>query len=94
LFDELAANPPAWPDPLEPATAVCCQALADALDALPPDDLAPECRDELNTRLNGVRGDCCRSVGFQGGACAPWGPPVPPELELELAELLAWGAAA
>lgn len=92
IFDALIENPPLWSEPLEPEALGCCTALVAALDASDPRTLDQECREQLDRRLNEVRFPCCPALDFQGQACAPWGPPVPPELDLE--QLLAWSAAA
>jgi hypothetical protein len=92
VFDDLAANPPLWTEPLEPQALACCKTLVGALDASDPSGIDMECRVELDARLNAVRIPCCPALEFQGQACAPWGPPGPPELDL--AQRLAWSAAA
>lgn len=92
IFDALVSDPPLWSDPLEPDALACCQTLVGALDASDPLGIDMDCRAELDGRLNAVRFPCCPALDFQGQACTPWGPPVPPELDLE--QLLAWSAAA
>jgi hypothetical protein len=91
IYDELAASTEPWSEPLDAEAISCCKMMVDALDVSPP-EIDAQCRAELDSRLNLLRGSCCRAVDFQGNACAPWGPPVPPELELEL--LLSWSAVA
>ncbi len=75
------------------ATQACCETVLQAL-SLPP-QLGAECFDSINTRFMqiAVRPKCCTDPSsWQHQACAPWGPPVPPELSLEA--LLEWSAAA
>lgn len=92
IYDELAASTDPWSEQLDAAALGCCKVLVDALDRVSPPEIDAQCFAELDSRLNLLRGSCCRTLEFQGNACAPWGPPVPPELELEL--LLSWVAAA
>jgi hypothetical protein len=91
IYDELAASTEPWSVQLSDVAVGCCKVLVDALDRVSPPEVDAQCLAELDSRLNLLRGSCCRALEFQG-TCAPWGPPVPPELELEL--LLSWGAVA
>jgi hypothetical protein len=91
IYDELAASPNSWSEQLDAVALGCCKVLVDAVEVSPP-EIDVQCRAELGSRLNLLRDSCCPAVEFQGNACAPWGPPVPPELDLE--RLLSGGAAA
>jgi hypothetical protein len=88
IYDELATST----EPLDAVAVGCCKVLVDALDRVSPPEVDAQCLAELDSRLNLLRGSCCPALESKGNACAPWGPPVPPELELEL--LLGWSAVA
>ncbi len=71
----------------------CCEAMLEELTQL--QHANAECYQHLWNRVMqpGVRPQCCNDPStWQHQACAPWGPPVPPELSL--AALLQWGTAA
>jgi hypothetical protein len=73
------------------ANKPCCQAV---LDSLVNGESSYVCLSELNERFmrSPARAVCCSQENWSYPACAPWGPPVPPELSL--ATLLKWEAAA
>ena len=79
--------------PVTAATTACCDTVIATLDQLRPADAV--CYDSINTRFlrGGARTGCCADPStWVHQACAPWGPPVPPELTQDA--LLAWSLAA
>ena len=82
--------------PLSDAGEACCDTVVVGFDDLRLSNA--ECFGDLNRRFmaSGVRGRCCSDQAtWSHLACTPWGPPVPPELSAESAELLrAWSLAA
>jgi hypothetical protein len=72
---------------LDEAGLACCLGVREGLSEL--QKVAAECYRDLNRRFTGTaaRSECCKdSSTWTEIACAPWGPPVPPELSAELLE--------
>jgi len=79
-------------DPLPAPYQACCQTL---LSSLVNGELSYVCLSDNNAHFNSsARAVCCSDPASWSvyPACAPWGPPVPPELTLEA--LRDWQAAA
>jgi len=91
VLDDLAQH---QPEQVAATQLRCCKTLVDTIDALnlSQPEAWPECGADLDTRFEGVRSTCCQNLQWQGLACTPWGPPVPPELGLQ--QLLSWQGAA
>jgi hypothetical protein len=71
----------------------CCETVLAGLVELEQE--RAECFSDVNLRLMnspGRRSCCSDPATWQQPACTPWGPPVPPELSLEV--LLSWSTAA
>lgn len=78
---------------LSDAGKACCQTVIVGFDELRLN--GAECLNDLDRRFmsSGVRRLCCSDQAtWSHQACAPWGPPVPPELSAE--QLRAWSLAA
>ena len=68
-------------EPASAATKACCDTVIATLEQLQPSDAV--CFNSVYGRFQrgGVRAECCSDQStWQYRACAPWGPPVPPEL--------------
>ena len=68
-------------EPPSAATKACCDTVIATLEQLQPSDAV--CFNSVNARFQrgGVRAECCTDQStWVHQACAPWGPPVPPEL--------------
>jgi hypothetical protein len=83
-IEALQATPGA-PLPKAPDVLACCSTLTNAASPGVPDQ---QCDQELAQRFAPLRFPCCEALGTWEGACAPWGPPVPPELSLEQLRLV------
>jgi hypothetical protein len=91
LNDLQALRTDFWPElPTTVRTTACCQLI---IDHIVPWGSPPQCGDEALNVGEELRWPCCEVLQSpQGTACTPWGPPVPPELDLE--QLLAWATVA
>jgi hypothetical protein len=89
LGDLQALKSDTWPQlPTTPRATECCQLV---IDHIVPFEAPLQCGDEVVGAGEELRWPCCEVLQSPPGtACTPWGPPVPPELDLE--QLLAVGS--
>ena len=75
--------------PTTPRTTECCELI---INHIVPWGAPLLCEAEVFDAGDDVKWPCCEVLQSpQDTACTPWGPPVPPELDLE--RLLEWAAA-
>jgi hypothetical protein len=90
VSDLQALRSDTWPQlPTTPRTTECCQLV---IGTRAPWGAPLQCGEETFNGHDELLWPCCEVLQSpQDTACTPWGPPVPPELDLE--QLLEWAAA-